>query len=132
MPLASARRSGLALATMAVVIAVGSACDRGPQITCLDVASADCSRALDIARPLLRSYWEQASEVQVHPGGCSWYRHCLLTLAHDQGFITVDLVSDRPEMAFVVINRHNANWTASCALTVPDASGAHGESCAEK
>lgn len=85
-----------------------------------------------MARPLTRTYWEQASEVQVHSGRCSWYRHCLLIAKELDGFITVDLVSARAKMAFVVIDRHDADWTATCFLTVPAASGSHGDSCAEK
>jgi hypothetical protein len=133
MALASARQPVLVLATMAMLVALASACifDRGPLITCESVATVDCARALDMAGPLMRSYWDQASEVQVHPGRCSRYRHCLLTAQEPEGFITVDLVSaDRSTMAFVVIDRRNADWTATCFRTVRDPNGgAHGESC---
>ena len=119
------------LATVAAIVSAASACDRGPLLTCADVATDDCDRALEMAQPLLRSYWEQASEAYVHSGGCVGARGCPSTLAQDSGFITVDLVSDQPEAASVVIDRHNADWTATCVLTVRDANGAHGEPCAE-
>jgi hypothetical protein len=129
---AAARRFVITLATALVTVAVASACvfDPGPPISCQSVSGDDCNRAVDLARPLMRSYWELASEVHVHPGRCSQYRHCPATLVNDQGFITVDLVSDQPETAFVVIDRRHAEWSAICAVTVRDANGAHGEPCA--
>ena len=118
---------------MAVIVAVASACvfDRDPLITCEDTATADCERAVEMARPLMRSYWDQAGEVHIHPGGCVRSRSCRASLAQDPGFMTVDLVSEQPEAASVVIDRHDTHWTATCYLTVPDANGAHGEPCEE-
>jgi hypothetical protein len=119
MPLASARRPVLALAVTALIVAVATGCvfDRGPLITCADVATDDCDQALEMARPLMHTYWEQASQVYVHAGGCVRSRICPATLAQDPGFITVDLVSDQPESASVVFDRRNAEWTARCFLT---------------
>ncbi|HET6744839.1 MAG TPA: hypothetical protein VFH90_03210 [Candidatus Limnocylindria bacterium] len=84
-----------------------------------------------MARPLLTAYWEQAREVYVHPGICQLAMICSARQASFPDFITVELVSDPPE-ASVVIDRHAAEWTATCRVIVPDANGAHGEQCAQQ
>ena len=127
-------RRALVAAVLAVISATASACvfDLDPPVTCESVAAEECDRAVDMARPLLGAHWADASEVWVHPGSCSQSRGCSPRRATDLGFITVELESDQPEAVFVVIDRHNAEWTAMCSVTVPDANGAHGEACAEQ
>jgi hypothetical protein len=133
MPLGSLGRRVLIATVVAVITAGASACvfDLDPPVTCESVAAEDCDRAVEMARPLLDAYWEQASEVLVHPGPCSRERSCPPRLARDAGWLTVELVSDQPEAAFVVIDRHTPEWTAECAVTVATATGAHGEACAQ-
>src|SRR5688572_19613552 len=127
----SFRRRILVVALVAVLSGAASACvfDLDPPVSCGSVAAEDCDRAVEMARPLLAAYWEQASEVLVHPGPCSIERSCSPRFANDPSYITVDLRSDQPEQAFVVIDLHAAEWTAECALTVRTADGAHGEPC---
>ena len=123
-------------AVLAVVTVAAGACvfDLDPPVRCESVAAEDCDSALDMARPLLGAYWEQASEVLVHPGPCSFEGggSCPPRFATDARWLTVELVSDQPEAAFVVIDRRTGEWTPTCAVTVPDVDGAHREPCAEQ
>ena len=116
------------------MIGAATACvfDMEPPVRCESVAAGDCDRAVEMARPLLTAYWEQASEVFVHPGVCQRAMTCSARQATLPDYITVELVSDQPEAAAVVIDRHAADWTARCRVIVPDANGAHGEACAEQ
>lgn len=133
--LGSRGRSRFVAAVLVAISAVSSACALlpGPETTCQEpVAAEDCDRAVDMARPLLAGYWEQASEVLVHPGVCSLaMAGCSERQATFPGYLTVELLSDQPESASVVIDRHAPDWTATCRLIVPDAHGAHGEPCAQ-
>ena len=121
----------LAAALLALLGLVGGACAFGPTVDCGSVPGQDCRRAIEMARPLTGAYWDQASEVVVRFGHCTLGRHCLARFADDPRWITVDLPTDEPDWAFVVIDRNGARWTAECALTVRDADGSHGEPCAE-
>jgi hypothetical protein len=121
------RRHVLALVA---TVAVGTgACVFGPTVTCQDVSDEVCDRAVEMAKPLVRSYWMTADEVLVHPGVCTRDMECSARQASFPGFVTVELSSDQPEAASVVIDMTEAEWTASCRLIVPDDSGAHGEAC---
>jgi hypothetical protein len=102
-----------------------------PPVSCESLGAEECDRAERIARPLLDPYWEQANEVRVHPGSCSQSRGCSARRNTDPRFITVELVSESPNAAFVVIERHDGDWTARCSVTVATANGAHGEPCAD-
>jgi hypothetical protein len=85
-----------------------------------------------MARPLLVAYWNQASEVLVHPGVCTLaMKGCSARQSRFPGYVTVELVSDQPESAYVVLDRESEEWTATCRLIVADEDGAHGERCAE-
>ena len=132
MPLPSLARRMLGAAVVAVVAGATSACvfDRDPPVRCDSIATEDCDRAVERARPLLAAYWEHASEVWVHPGVCTQAMECSPRQRTFPAFITVELVSDQPDSVSVVIDRQNAEWTAQCRLIVPDAEGAHGEACA--
>ena len=126
------RTLGAALLLAITVVASACALLPGPEIRCDEsVAAEDCDRAVETARPLLAAYWEQASEAFVHPGVCSLaMAGCSHRQATWPGYLTVELVSDQPESASVVIDHRTADWTATCRLIVPDATGAHGETCA--
>jgi hypothetical protein len=92
----------------------------------------DCDRAVEMARPFLAAYWDEASEVLVHPGVCRLaMKGCSDRQATVPGYMTVELVSDQPESASMVIDRSRAEWSATCHLIVREADGAHGEPCAE-
>jgi hypothetical protein len=125
------RRQAVMAATLILLGVVGSACVFGPPVDCGPVAAEDCRRAIEMAQPLVREHWEQARKVVVRFGPCSLARHCQARFANDPRWITVDLPTDEPAWAFVVINRSGANWTAECALTVRDEHGSHGEPCEE-
>ena len=56
---------------------------------------------------------------------------CSQRQATHPDYLTVELVSDLPDSASVVIDRQSTDWTAVCRLIVADANGAHGEPCAE-
>jgi len=132
--LGSRGRSRFVAAVLVAISAVSSACALlpGPETTCQEpVAAEDCDRAVDMARPLLAAYWDEASEALVHPGTCAQPMECSARQATHPDFLTVELVSDQPESASVVIDRHAPVWTATCRLIVPDAHGAHGEPCAQ-
>ncbi|HEX6475009.1 MAG TPA: hypothetical protein VF114_07995 [Candidatus Limnocylindria bacterium] len=125
-------RLAVATAALVLVSVVGSACVFGPTVTCGDVAQDDCDRAVEMAKPLLDAYWDQATEVLVHPGVCSLaMAGCSHRQATFPGFLTVELVPHHPSAASVVIDQHDPGWTASCRLIVADSNGAHGEPCAE-
>ena len=111
---------------LVIAIAV-SACSflPGPQVTCDEsVTAEDCDRAVDIARPLLAAYWDQAREALVHPGVCTLEMECSDRQATFPGYITVELVSDQPESASVTIDQRDTEWTATRRLIVPDENGA--------
>ena len=109
-----------------------SACSfLGPGITCQSVDQDDCDRAVEMAKPMLDAFWNQASQVLVHPGSCTGSWPCSARQRNLPGVITVELVSDLPDEASVVIDRQTAEWTANCRLIVRDDNGAHGEPCAE-
>lgn len=124
-------RGALAAVAVALLSLVGSACVFGPPVTCRDVAQDECDRAVEMAKLLLVDYWDQATEVLVHPGICSGSMQCSQRQATHPGYVTVELVPRLPEEVSVVIDRQTAEWTATCRLIVPDADGAHGEPCAE-
>jgi len=120
-----------AVLVMISALCGGCALLPGPEVRCQESVSAeDCDRAVDMAHPLLAAYREQASEALVHPGTCAQPMECSARQATHPDFLTVELVSDQPESASVVIDRHAPVWTATCRLIVPDAHGAHGEPCA--
>jgi hypothetical protein len=126
-------RRVLLAAILAGVTGTGTACAFGPPVTCNDpIRADDCRRAVEMARPLMAAYWNQASEVLVLVGPCTLTRSCSPRRANDPGYLTVDLVTDQREAAVVVIDRRNAEWTATCAVTVRTADGAHGATCAEQ
>ncbi|HKO32491.1 MAG TPA: hypothetical protein VJY85_01975 [Candidatus Limnocylindria bacterium] len=128
------RRTIVAAVLVAISAALtGCALLPRPDITCQETVSAeDCDRAVEMARRLLAAYWDEASEVLVHPGVCRLdMKGCSERQATFRGYVTVELVSDQPESASVVIDGSNADWSATCLLSVPDAHGAHGERCAE-
>jgi len=109
-----------------------SACSfMGPRVTCQSIDQDACDRAVELARPLLDAYWNQAIQVLVHPGGCTRSMVCSARQRSLPGVITVELVSDLPDEASVAIDRQTAEWTANCRLIVRDDNGAHGEPCAE-
>jgi hypothetical protein len=120
-------------AFLVVVTGAASACvfDLDPQVNCQSVEADDCDRAVEMARPLLAAYWHEATEVLVHAGLCSRVMQCSQRQANHPDYLTVELVSERPENASVVIDR-SAEWTATCRLIVPDATGAHAEACADE
>ena len=124
----------LVLTVLLGSIAAASACTLlpGPEITCQDpVAAEDCDRAVDLARPLLAAYWDRASEALVHLGVCADQMECSERQAKFPGYLTVELVSDQPEAASVVIDHRTGDWSVvTCRVIVPDAHGAHGERCA--
>jgi hypothetical protein len=133
-----ASRGSARLCTLAAIVlassAVASACALlpGPEITCHKaVATEECDRAVEMARPLLAAYWDKASEVLVHPGVCSRPMICSERQATHPDFLTIELMPALPGSASVVIDRHRADWTATCRLIVADENGAHGERCAE-
>jgi hypothetical protein len=126
-----APRAAVFLVAIAVA-ASGCALLPGPEITCQEPVSAeDCDRAMEMARPLLAAYWDQATEVLVHPGVCTLEMECTERQATFPGYLTVELLSDLPDSASVVIGGRAADWTATCRLIVADTIGAHGEPCAE-
>ena len=84
-----------------------------------------------MARPLLAAYWDQATEVLVHPGICSYPMICSERQASHPDFLTIELLPELPESASVVIERQSARWTASCRLIVADEHGPHAERCAD-
>ena len=84
-----------------------------------------------MAHPLLAAYWDQASQALVHPGVCADPMECSERQATSPHALTVELVSDQPESASVVIDRSREDWIATCRLIVPDATGWHGEPCEE-
>ena len=134
MPTGSLGRRALVATVLHVVIAAASACVFDPPVRCEEPLRADeCDRAVEMAKPLLAAYWDQAIEVLVHINPCPLNRHgsCPPRLAADPGWITVELESDPPPApaAHVVIDRHGAEWTARCGITVFTANGAHGEPC---
>jgi hypothetical protein len=123
-----ALRTALVAGTL---LACGACSLLGLRISCRSMEQDDCDRAVEIAKPLLDAYWDQASEVLVHPGICTRSMICSERQRNHSGAITVELVSDLPEDASVVIDRQAARWTARCRLIVPDDNGAHTEPCAE-
>ena len=125
------RQAALA-AVLVLLSVVGSACVFGPTVTCRDVSQDECDRAVEMARPLLDAYWNEANEVLVHPGICSLaMAGCSQRQGTFPGFLTVELIPHYPEAASVVIDHHDSEWTASCRLIVADADGAHGAPCEE-
>ena len=124
-------RRNLMSAVVVVIGLLGTACVFDPPVTCQSVEQDDCDRAVAMARPMLGAYWDQATEVLVHPGVCSLAMPCSARQASLPGYHTVELVSDKPEAASVVIDSRSADWVATCRLIVPDDNGAHGEHCAE-
>ena len=123
----------LVVAVLVGSIAAASACTLlpGPEITCQDpIAAEDCDRAADLARPLLAAYWDKASEALVHLALLRGPDGMLRAGAKFPGYLTVELVSDQPEAASVVIDHRTADWSVvTCRVIVPDAHGAHGERC---
>lgn len=127
------RQRGHATAlAQALALAMSAAgCLFGPMVTCHSVSAEDCDRAVEMARPLVAAYMDQANEILVHPGVCTRDMQCSARQANFPGFITVELLSEQPEAASVVIDMTGAEWTASCRLIVSDEDGnAHGEPCA--
>ena len=80
----------------------------------------------------MRSYWDEADKVLVHPGTCVRSRSCSDRRDELPGYMIVELLPEGPTQAFVLIDRRGAEWTATFALTVEDATGANGEACAEQ
>jgi hypothetical protein len=122
----------LTAAALVLISTLGSACASDPPVSCQSVPQDHCDRAVAMARPLLSAYWDQATEVLVHPGVCSLAMPCSARQANFPGYHTVELVSDQPEAASVVIDSRNPEWVATCRLIVPDEDGAHGEPCADE
>ncbi len=90
----------------------------GPPVECGDnITVAECRRAVDMARPLLSSDWEQASAVIVHIGPCSRAMRCPASTAANANFLTVEL-SAGANTPFVVIKRQRDAWTAECRVMV--------------
>ena len=103
--------------------------DPGPPVDCQTVPAEDCRRAVEIARPLLGSDWDGASQVIVHIGACTRYMRCPLKVAMNQRFLTVELDLGGPKTPYVVIDRGSAEWTGICSVLVYTGDGAHTEAC---
>jgi hypothetical protein len=102
---------------------------RSPAVDCQAISAEDCRRAVEMARPLVSSFWENANRVSVHAGSCSQGMRCPPAVATDPGHVTVELISNDPEARFVVIDRRHAEWTAKCVVLVVSESGAHTAAC---
>jgi hypothetical protein len=130
--MASMRRTIVAAILVAIIaVSTGCALLPGPEITCQEQVSAeDCDRAVDMARPLLVAYWDEASEALVHRGMCTRDMECSDRQRTFPDVLTVELVSAEADSASVVIDGRTADWTATCRLIVATANGAHSEHCA--
>lgn len=122
-----------ALMVIGISVAIVNACGflRGPQITCGDVSTVDCQHALDMAQPLLSSYWGKASEVFVHPGICARFMRCLANAERDQSHVLVELTVGEGLglVPFVVIDRQDATWKATCSVFVYSGNTGSTEAC---
>ena len=120
--------SRLAVLLSAAVILSACVADPGPPVDCGSVSAEDCRRAIEIARPLLGSDWDSASQVIVQIGACTRYMRCPPAVHLNQRYLTVelDLGAKTPH---VVIDRGNAEWTGLCSVLVRTGDGAHTEPC---
>jgi len=121
--------SRLAVLLSAAVILSACMVDPGPPVDCQTVPAEDCRRAVEIARPLLGSDWDGASQVIVQIGACTRYMRCPPKVAMNQRFLTVELDTGESKTPYVVLDRGNAEWTASCNVLVSTGDGAHTEGC---
>ena len=99
-----------------------------PPISCEEISNVDCARAVAMARPLLGSYWGNASEAIVHAGICARFMRCLPTVARDKTHLLVELIFAEDPERFVRIDRE-PTWTASCLVFVTSANEGHTEPC---
>jgi hypothetical protein len=101
----------------------------GPAVDCQSVSADDCDRAVEMARPLLSSHWGTSSRVIVHIGPCTQGISCPPTVALRKRFLTVELTPDERQVPYVVIDRQDTEWTATCFVFVYSGSEGHTQAC---
>lgn len=78
---------------------------------------------------MLSSYWGKASQVLVHPGVCARFMRCLPSADRDQGHVLVELTMGEGLVPFVVIDRQEATWKATCSVFVYSGNTGGTEAC---
>jgi hypothetical protein len=119
-----------ALLALVIFAAILDACafTPDPPISCEDISSVDCGRAVAMARPLLSSYWGSAREVIVHTGFCARFMHCPPSAVNDKTHLMVELIFAETPERFVRIEI-GPRWAATCSKFVATANEGHTEPC---